>query len=178
LTGKDVGWTTEAWVQLFPHANAEAEGVRLSAALLRAAPEKRDQLLARYRDEKDDGYTAGLARAIPHLPSKLHGKVRETLAERLARLAVDELRAAMQDDDHEMSHAAALACGRKADRELTPELIGLLIHSDQAVAEGAHKALLQLTGEDFGPNVNASEGERVAAASRWQEWWHDQEHNP
>jgi HEAT repeat protein len=175
LTGKDVGPTTEAWVQQFPNANAEAEGVRLSAALLKAAPVKRDQLLARYRDEKDDGYTAGLARAIQHLPSNLQEKVREALVERLARLPVDRLRAALEDEDDEVCHAAALACVRKADKELEPDLIGLLMHSDQTVAEGAHKMLQRLTGQDFGPAANASEAERVAAASRWQTWWRSQE---
>jgi hypothetical protein len=171
LTGKDVGLTTEAWAQLFPHANAEAEGVRLSAALLRAAPEDRDLLLVRYRDAKDDGYTAGLACAIPHLPAKLQGKVREALVVRLSRLPAGALRDRLQDDDVELRRAAALACVRKADEELIPDLISLLLDVEPDVAEGAQKVLRRLAGEDFGPAAGAGPGERVDAAAKWQAWW-------
>jgi HEAT repeat protein len=171
LTAKDPGPTTEAWVQLFPHASAEAEGVRLSASLLRAAPEDRDLLLVRYRDAKDDGTTAGLACAISHLPGKLQGKVREVLVVRLSRLSVDALRERLQDDDGELRRAAALACVRKADEELIPDLIGLLVDPEPDVAEGAQKVLRRLAGEDFGPPAGAGPEERVEAAVKWQAWW-------
>src|SRR5207245_1221479 len=84
LTGKDAGPTTAAWMELFPNANAEAEGLRLSTALLQAAPDQRDPLLSHYRDAKDDGHAEGLACAIPHLPGNLQAKVRDALAERLS----------------------------------------------------------------------------------------------
>jgi hypothetical protein len=171
LTGKDVGPTTEAWVQLFPRADAEAEGMRLSAALRRAAPEKLDLLLARYGDAKDEVNTTGLACAIPHLPIKLQDKAREALVERLSRLPADQLRPRLQDDDHELRHAAARACVRKADKDLVPDLIGLLADLEPAVADGAYQTLKRLTGHDFGPTADASHEERVAAAANWHQWW-------
>src|SRR5262245_37756118 len=126
LTGQDVGPTTDAWVKLFPWADAEAEGVRMSTSLMKASVENRDHLLARYRDAKEDAYTEGLARAIPHLKGKLQGKVREALVQRLTRQSPDGLRPYLVDENADLGHAAALACIRKQDKELTPELIGLL----------------------------------------------------
>jgi hypothetical protein len=171
LSGKDVGPTTEAWLQLFPSANAEAQGARLIEALRRATPEQRDQLLARYRDAKDEGYTEGLARAIPRLGGMLQAKAREALVARLSRLPADLLRARLEDENVELRRAAALACVRKADRELVPDLIGLLLDLEPEVAEGARKMLQRLTGKDFGPPADAGQEERVAAAAEWQAWW-------
>jgi HEAT repeat protein len=174
LTGRDAGPSADAWRQLFPHADAEAEGARLSAALLKAPPEQREPLLARYRDAKDDRYTEGLAHAIPHLGGQLQAKAREALVARLARLPADLLRARLQEEDDELRRAAALACVRRADRESVPDLIGLLLDADPEVAEGARKVLRKLSGEDFGPRAGAGPEERVTAASDWQAWWHRQ----
>jgi HEAT repeat protein len=175
LTGKDVGATTEAWRQLFPRADAESEGVRLSASLLKAPPEQRDPLLARYRESKDDHYTEALACAIPHLASTLQEKVRAALVERMSRLPAALLRARLQDDDTELRHAAALACTRKSDKELVPDLIPLLLALEPEVVAGAHDNLHRLTGEDFGPRSDAAQEERAAAAAAWQTWWRRQE---
>src|SRR5262249_54129207 len=153
LTGKDVGPKTEAWVKLYPHADAESEGLRISQALLKAAPDQRDALLAKYRDAKDDGYTEGLANAVPYFKGKLQGKGREALVVRLTRLPADSLRAKVQDEDAEIRHAAAIACTRKADEELVPELIELLLHTEAEITDGALKNLQRLTGQDFGPGV-------------------------
>jgi hypothetical protein len=174
LTGKDVGATTEAWLELFPHANAEVEGVRLSAALARAAPDEFTRLLTRYRDAKDEGNTEGLACAIPHLPEKLQAKAREALVDRLSRLPAAALRTRLQDDDAaELRHAAAFACVRKADRDMVPDLITLLLDPEPQLAEAAHGVLKRLTEKDFGPPADAPQEERFAAAARWQEWWRE-----
>ena len=175
LTGNDVGPTTAAWVQLYPHADAEAEGVRLSTALVRAAPEQRAELLARYRDSKEEHYTEGLAHALPHLAGRAwQDKVRLALVERLAHLPAGLLRVRLQDEDDELRRAAALACIGKAERELTPELIGLLLDTEPVVARGAQKVLQMLSDEDFGPGPDAGMDERIAAALRWQNWWREQ----
>jgi HEAT repeat protein len=171
LSGKNVGHTTAAWVRLFPHANAEAEGVRLSTALLRAAPSQRDQLLARYRDARDDHSTERLACAIPHLEGKLQMKARQALVERISRLPADQLRARLQDDDAELRRAAVLACERKADMELVPDLIEVLLDSQRAVAGDAQKTLQRLTGQDFGPRADADPHARLAATAAWRDWW-------
>jgi HEAT repeat protein len=171
LTGKDVGPTTAAWRQLYPHADAEAEGVRLSATLMKTAPARREQLLARWRDAKDDNYTAGLARAIPRLPPSLQERAREALVGRLLRLPTDQLRARLLDDDDQLRLAAGLACGRKDDRDLVPDLIGLLLALEPELVAGARQNLQRLTGKDFGPPADAPQEERVAAAAEWQAWW-------
>jgi hypothetical protein len=44
------------------------------------------------------------------------------------------------------------------------------------VAEAAHQALKELSGQDFGPKVNASREERVEASRQWTEWWNKQDH--
>ena len=118
--------------------------------------------------------TDGLAHAIPRLEGKLQGRVREALAGRLERLPADRLRACLQDADDELRRAAALACVRKADKELVPDLIGLLLASEPDVTAGAHQALQRLTGKDFGPAADAGPEERGAAAAEWQAWWRGQ----
>jgi hypothetical protein len=174
LTGKDAGPTTEAWLALYPQAEAEAEGVRLSTALLRATPEQREQLLIRTRDAKDEGATAALACAAAHLEGKLQERVREALVGRLTRLPTDQLRARLEDEDAELRRAAALTIVRKADKELVPDLIGLLLAGEPDVAAGAHEKLQRLTEKDFGPGADAGQEERAAAAAEWQAWWRQQ----
>ena len=119
VTGQDAGPTTDAWVKLYPHAVAEAEGVRLAAALRAALPDQREQLLVRYRDAKEDHYTEGLAHAIPHVPVKFQEKVRAGAGRAMSRLPADELRAYLEDEG-ELRLAAARACVRKADRGNDP----------------------------------------------------------
>jgi HEAT repeat protein len=170
VTGQDAGPTTESWLKLYPDAHSEAEGQRLAAALRAAQPDQREQLLARYRDAKEDHYTEGLAHAIPHVSAKSQDKVRAALVDRLARLPADELRAHLEDEDGELRLAAARAFARKVDAEMAPDLIGLLTDADSNIAEAAHQALRRLTGEDFGPPAGAAEPERAAAAAKWDAW--------
>jgi HEAT repeat protein len=149
LTSQDAGPTIEAWLRLYPHAHAEAEGNRLGAALRAAPPGQREQLLARYRDAKEDHFTEALAYAIPHVTAKFQEKVRAALVDRLSRLPADELRAHLEGEG-ELHSAAVRACIRKADAEMIPNLIGLLEDADSEVREAARHTLTQLTGENFG----------------------------
>jgi hypothetical protein len=173
LTGQDAGSSAEAWLTFYPHAHAEVEGMRLGAALRATQPDQREQLLARYRDAKEDHYTEELAYAIPQVPTKFQEKVRAALIERLGRLPADDLRAYL-DGDGELRLAAARACARTAEVAFVPDLIGLLTDADSEVGEVAHQALRRLTGEDFGPPAYASEQEREAAAAKWDAWFHRQ----
>ena len=170
VTGQDVGPTTEAWTQIYPHATAEAEGLRLSTILRRTLPDQRDQLLARYRDAKEEHYSEALANAIPHFTGKFQEKVRTTLVERLARQSPEQIRAHLQDEDPELHRAAALACIRKADADMVPELIELLLDSEAELADGAHAALKRISGEDFGPAADAVQEDRINAMTKWHEW--------
>jgi hypothetical protein len=166
VTGQDAGPTTEAWLTLYPHAHAEAEGLRLGAALRAAPPDQREQLLARYRDATEGHYTEGLAHAIPHVTVKFQERVRAALTERLARLPADELRAHLEGEG-ELRRAAARACVRRADAGMIPDLIGLLADADPEVGKAAHQALGRLRGEDFGPLPGRPQPEREAAAAKW-----------
>jgi HEAT repeat protein len=170
LAGKDAGPTTDAWVKLYPSAGAEAEGLRISEALLKATHQQYDRLVAKYRDANDDNYTEALACAIPRLGGKLQEKVREALVVRLTRTSAEEIRARLGDDDEELRHAAAVACARMLDRELIPELIALLLDDDARIVVAARKALQFLTDADFGPEANASPADRATAVARWQAW--------
>lgn len=170
IAGQDAGPTTEAWLKLYPHAHAEAEGARMAAALRAAHADQREQLMARYRDAKEEHYTEGLAHAIANVSGKLQEKVRMALVERLARLSADELRAHLESEG-EMRLAAARACIRKADAEMISDLIELLAEGNAEIAAGAHKALRQLTGENLGTPVEGTQDEREAAVAKWREWY-------
>jgi hypothetical protein len=170
VTGRYLGPTTEAWAQVYPHAGAEADGLRLSEALKKAPHEVIDRLVAKYRDSKDDAYTEGLARAIPHLGPKVQAKVREALVVRVTRLTVEQVRDRLGDDDDELRKAAAWACVRRLDPESIPDLISLLFAPDLKVVEGARKALQTLTDEDFFPSDATDAQARALAAARWQAW--------
>jgi len=41
------------------------------------------------------------------------------------------------------------------------------------VERAAHAALRSLSGKDYGPQVNATEDEKMEAVKRWQQWWVD-----
>lgn len=168
ITGQDAGPTTDAWVELYPHARAEAEGVRMANALRVAMPEQRELLLAKYRDSKESHNTEGLAHAIPHVSTKLQEKVRNALVDRMARLSADDLRGYL-DEDGELRVAASRACIRKADPTFIPELISLLTEEGD-VAGAASQALKKLTNEDFGPKPGCSPEERESAVAQWHAW--------
>jgi hypothetical protein len=48
-------------------------------------------------------------------------------------------------------------------------LIPLLCDLRGGLAEAAHQALKDLSGQDFGPKANASREERIQAAQQWTE---------
>jgi HEAT repeat protein len=159
ITGKDAGTTSAEWMKLYPDAKVEAEGGRLATALVTTKPERREQLIARYRAEKGLEYTLALAGAIPELRGEFQQHAREALAERLTRMTAASLRERMRESDPELRRAAAVASGRKGDAGMVPDLIGLLDDKEHLVATGAASALRELTGKSF------------TATKEWQEWW-------
>jgi HEAT repeat protein len=159
LSGQDVGSTTEAWQDLFPRAEAQVRGARLTRDLLRADPLRRELLLKHYRDTKGAAYTHALAGAVAGLKGAEKEKARELLAERLTRMTADTLRDKLADDDAEVRHAAVAACARKGDRSLVPDLIALLDGPEPLTARLAEESLDELTGQHF-PHPAA-----------WKAWW-------
>jgi len=148
LTGRDAGPTTAAWEGLYPAAEQEARGGRLTLALLAAAADRNDALIARYRDAKGVIYTDALAGAIPRLPAGAQNKARMALVERLGRMTPATLRRKLADDDTEVRRAAVHACLSRESREFVPDLIALLDDSEPAVALPAREGLRKLTGDD------------------------------
>ena len=139
--------------------------MRLAAALRAAPPDRREQLLARYRDAPEGHFTEGLAHAIPHVSVKFQEKVRAALVARLARLPADELRARLEGEG-ELRRAAARACARKADAEMIPDLIDLLTDTESDVREAAHQALRRLTGDDFARAAEHPQPQHEPAAAK------------
>jgi hypothetical protein len=147
ITGRDAGTSYAAWLKLYPDAGEEAEAARLGASLADAKAQRRAQLLARYRDEKGVAFTLALAEAIPNLEGKFQDQARDALVERLKRMTIGTLQERLREEDPELRRAAAVACGRKRDETVIPDLIALLDDKDRDVAEAAGSGLRELTGE-------------------------------
>jgi hypothetical protein len=146
-----------------PPAAAGSSSAQLADELVRAPAADRDGLIRKLRDAKGVEYTEALAFAIPRLGGADQAKVRDALAQRLARLKADSLTQYLQDEDAEIRRAAALACAQKGLKDHIPRLIPLLNDRQAGVAEAAHAALKQLSGQGLGPD-----------AAAWQAWWKKQ----
>jgi len=159
LTGKDAGQTTAAWRDLFPRAEIDVEASRALRELRAGDAVARGILLAGWRQGRGELLTSALATLIPDLDADLQAKVREVLIDRLTNLDAQALRLRLGDDDPEIRRAAALACGRKKDRALVPDLITVLDDAEPADAVPIEEALHNLTGE------------QQDGAAAWRAWW-------
>jgi uncharacterized protein (TIGR03067 family) len=149
----------------------DPEVARLSALLVQAPPLERDALLEKFKSGKGVVHTQALALAIPQLTGTTKTKARDALAERMARMTASTLVDKLQDTELEIRRAAALACAMKEEKKLIPNLIGLLEDPERPVVRAAHVALKALTGQDFGPEADASRAERATAIAAWKSWW-------
>jgi hypothetical protein len=147
------------------------EAERLAAALLQTDADHRLTLVAKYRDSKGAQYSEALAIATARLSGEERQTLRQVLAERMARMKNTTLGQYLEDEDAELRRAAALGLSLRKSTAHFGRIIGLLMDSDPAVERAAHTALVSLSGEDFGPQVNATEEEKRQAATRWQTWW-------
>jgi HEAT repeat protein len=174
LTGRDLGPKPEHWKQLLSPEQQQTDAARLAADLVKAPPEQQEALLAKLRDTKGIVYTDALAAAIPQLGLDARLKARDALSERLARMTTATLREKLQEDNAEVRRAAAIACAMKQAKALVPDLISLLEDPEDSVASAAHGALKSLTGEDFGPEPDATGSACKEAAAQWRKWWKKQ----
>jgi hypothetical protein len=149
----------------------DADAVRLRDDLLNAGPEKQASLVDAMRDAKGVAYTQALAAAIPKLEGDVRKKAREALAERMARMTSATLGDKLREDAPEVRRAAALACAMKEDRAHVERLIELLDDPETPVQRAAYAALKSLSGEDYGPAVDASLAERAKSVAAWRGWW-------
>jgi hypothetical protein len=182
LTGKDLGTRFEDWKMLAApagrrtqNAGADVANVqRLTAALVKTPVLQQGELMDMYAKNAEPGYDLALARAIPQLPEENQPKARQALVERLSRLPATALRAMLHTDEEELKRAAILACGRANARGLVPDLIACLDHADSEVVWSVRRVLQSLTGQDFGPRLEARGEARAAAIARWRSWWDKQ----
>jgi HEAT repeat protein len=162
LTGKDAGPTSEAWRELFPRAEIDTQADNLRRQLKERDAVQQGVLLARWREQSGDLHMSAMARLIPDLGPELQDRVRDVLADRLSRGKADVLRTRLGDDDPELRRAAVLACGRKKDKSLVPDLITVLEDAEPADAALIEEALHTLTGE------------QQDGAAAWRAWWEKQ----
>ncbi|MGH7169061.1 MAG: hypothetical protein ACRELG_02135, partial [Gemmataceae bacterium] len=144
---------------------------RMADDLVKSTGGRRATLLRLYREGKGALYTDALALAIPQLSGDRKRKVRQALVERLTSMPDKELSEQQKNDDVEARRAFAAACAAKKSKAMVPLLIPLVRDSRSSVSEAVHEALKQLTGQDFGPKVDADRAERVKSARQWQDWW-------
>lgn len=153
-----------------PATAGETEGQRLAAVLLRVAPERRQAMMAKYRESKGVQYTEALALASARESGEERRKLREALNERMARMTDKTLGHYLEDEDAEIRRAAALGLAMKESKAHCNELIGLLLDPQPSVGRAAHAALCSLSRKDFGPRINATEDEKMEAVKRWRQW--------
>jgi HEAT repeat protein len=151
--------------------DVEARAARMSNELAKADPDHQAELFEKYQEGKGTIYTLALAGAIPRLSGEAKGKARGALAQRLTRMTAATLREELKDDDPEIRRAAALACAMKDDKSHVPDLIPLLEDREPIVGRAAHAALKGLTGQDLGPQANASRQEIANAVTAWKGWY-------
>ncbi|WP_020473140.1 HEAT repeat domain-containing protein [Zavarzinella formosa] len=158
-----------------PTANEFEGKVRtLVRALVDADATEQGKLLETYRDAKGGEYTEALAQIATRLSGDPQAKTRTALASRLTRMKATTLNELLRDRDQELRRAAAVACGAKGDKTHSPELIRLLADTDIGVIQAARGGLKQLSGQDFGPEVNAGPADKSRAVLAWRKWWDSQ----
>jgi hypothetical protein len=162
-----------------PEASASANRLtsataRMAADLAKSTGSRQALLLKDMREGKGAEFTEALALAIPQLKGEMQKKAREALLERFSRMKDSTLAVYLTDEDREIRRAAALAAASKGSKSLVPDLITLLSDPHGFVAEAAHQALKELSGQDFGPQANAARAERKEAEQKWLQWWNTQ----
>jgi HEAT repeat protein len=150
--------------------SSHAESARLADALVKSKGDERAALVAKYHDAKGVQYTEALAVAIARLPSDDREAPRAALAERMVRMTDLTLGRYLGDELAEIRRAAALGLANRKTKSHSDRLADLLLDPEPLVGQAAHSALCQLSGEDFGPGIDADEAARAEAVERWKKW--------
>jgi hypothetical protein len=112
--------------------------------------------------------TLAIAAASPDKEIQLLGT--GLLAKHATRQSDAQLKDLLKHERPEVRAAAAKEIGTRG-LVLANELINLLLDNEPAVQQAARAALRQLSrGLDFGPELEASLGERETAMRRWRAW--------
>ena len=127
-------------------------------------------MLKKLRDSKGQAYTQALVASVSRLEGERRRSAREALAERLTRMTAATLRAMLKDEDPELRRGAVLAMAMKDDKSFLPDLVAAILDDEEVVVRAAKAGLKSMTGQDFGPAVNATAGEKKIAVAAWNDW--------
>jgi hypothetical protein len=155
-------------------ARTAADTEKLAADLVSAPLVQQESLLDKLAEREGDQVTRALALALPQLPETLWKKGRKLLAQRLVRLPVAELRGHLREGKDEMLRAAISAAGKSKGRGAVPDLVACLDQGDPDLLWSLRMSLFELTGQDFGPALDASAEQRQQVQVRWKAWLESQ----
>jgi hypothetical protein len=147
---------------------------KLKAALPGLGAKQQMAVLEELRDRKGSEATLALAESIANLDESSAAQARKFLVERLRRMTPATLARYLEYEDDEIRQAAAKVAGAKQDRSLIGPLIELLDERNIAVADAAHTALVELTGQQFGNFAGQATANRFVVIQRWKSWWEQQ----
>jgi hypothetical protein len=147
-----------------------SEAAVLAGQLLRANEKDWPAVIKKLRDTKGPIHTQALLASVNRLDGDRRRLAREALAERLTRMTAQTLRAMLKDEEVELRRAAALAMAMKDERSHISDLVAALMDEEEVVVRAAKAGLKSLAGQDFGPGVNATAGEKKIAVSAWNDW--------
>ena len=147
-----------------------SEAAKFAGELLRASEKDWTTVLKKLRDTRGTAYTRALVASVSRLNGDRRRSAREALAERLTRMTAETLRTMAKDEEIELRRAAALAMAMKDDKGHVRDLVAALLDEEEVVTRAAKAGLKSLTGQDFGPAVNATAGEKKLAVAAWNEW--------
>ena len=147
-----------------------SEAAVLAGQLLRATEKEWPAVIKKLRETKGPIYTQALRRIGEPARRRTPMLAREALAERLTRMTGETLRTMAKDEDPELRRGAVLAMAMKDDKTHIPDLVAALLDEEEVVVRAAKAGLKSLTGQDFGPGVNATAGEKKLAAAAWNDW--------
>jgi len=147
-----------------------SEAAVLAGELLRATEKDWPTVLKKLRDTKGHIYTKALLASVNRLDGERRRSAREALAERLARMTANTLRSLAKDEDPEMRRGAVLAMAMKDEKTHVSDLVAALLDDEEIVVRAAKAGLKSLAGQDFGPGVNATAGEKKLTVAAWNDW--------
>jgi hypothetical protein len=142
---------------------------QLAAALTSAAAAERDEILKRLEAGKGGAFTDALVDVLPNLQGETRVRARDALEQRLRRMTVKTLAAYLQEDNVDLKWAAIKAAGAKGSRELAPELINIVGSGAEALAEAAHDALEQITGQTLPRSAAPTPADWKRLAGQWRQ---------
>jgi hypothetical protein len=166
LTGRSTGQPR------FPaEYDIDADSRHLGAPLLHAGADRKKELTTLFRDAEGSGYSEALAVAIAQASFDARDDLREALGARMTRVTDETLRRRLDDRLADLRRAGIVELVRRESKAHMNHMTALLLDPEPVVRQAAHTGLCQLSGQDFGPNADATQEERALAVAKWEKWW-------